>query len=438
MGLEAKLSRNEAVVAVIGMGYVGLPLALNFARSGLRTLGVDIDPLKVAALNEGRTYIEHIDAGRIADARAAGTFEATVDFARLAEADAIIICVPTPLTKHRDPDLSYVINTVEALLPFVRKGQLISLESTTYPGTTDEELLPRIAGLGLAVGEDFHLVFSPEREDPGNPVYTNSTIPKVIGGITPACLRAGLALYGRVCDGLVPVSSPRAAEFTKLLENIYRSVNIGLVNEMKLVADEMGVDIWEVIEAAKTKPFGFTAFYPGPGLGGHCIPIDPFYLTWKAKEYQLHTRFIELAGEVNESMPHYVIRRVVETLNSRRKPVNGSRILLLGLAYKGNVDDCRESPAFRLLDLLSRQGAELDYYDPHVPQVPRTREHAEWAGKPSIPWTREAVSGYDCTIIVTAHKAYNLPEIVAWCDPIVDTRNALGGIETRPGQVVKA
>lgn len=438
MGLEDKLSRQEAVVAVIGMGYVGLPLALNFARAGLSTIGLDIDPEKVRTLNAGGSYIEHIDADRIAAVREAGTFEATSDFARLHAADAIIICVPTPLTKHRDPDLSYVINTVESLLPHLRAGQLVSLESTTYPGTTDEELLPRIAAKGFTIGEDFHLVFSPEREDPGNPNFTNSTIPKVIGGVTPACLRAGLALYGKVCVQLVPVSSPRTAEFTKLLENIYRSVNIGLVNEMKVVADHMGVDIWEVIEAAKTKPFGFTPFYPGPGLGGHCIPIDPFYLTWKAKEYQLHTRFIELAGEVNESMPHYVVRRVVETLNAQRKAVKGSRILLLGLAYKSNVDDCRESPAFRLLDLLSEQGAELDYYDPHVPKVPRTREHAQWASKPSIPWTREAVSGYDCTVIVTAHRAYRLEEIVEWCDPIVDTRNALGSTPSRPGQVLKA
>ncbi|NNE90066.1 MAG: nucleotide sugar dehydrogenase [Verrucomicrobiales bacterium] len=439
MSLQEKLQANEAVVAVIGMGYVGLPLALNFAASGLRTIGLDVDRSKVESLNRGESYIEHIPSERIAPLVEENTFEATTEFSALSETDAIVICVPTPLTSHRDPDLSYVISTMEKAAPFLKDGQLISLESTTYPGTTDEELQPRIEACGFQVGENYHLVFSPEREDPGNPVYKNSTIPKVIGGVSPACLEAGLALYNRVVSKVVPVSSPRVAEFTKLLENIYRSVNIGLVNEMKVVADEMNVDIWEVIDAAATKPFGFTPFYPGPGLGGHCIPIDPFYLTWKAKEFSLHTRFIELAGEINESMPKYVVRRVTERLNREKKPLNGSRVLILGLAYKSDVDDCRESPSFDLMDLLFEQGAEIDYYDPHVPEVPPTREHAAWQGKKSIAWTPENLASYDCVVISTKHKAYQLDELLANCPVIVDTRNALvdqsGAVE---GQITKA
>ena len=444
MTLKEKIDRGEATVAVIGMGYVGLPLALNFAQAGINTTGLDIDPAKVEALNRGSSYIEHIASSLVAKVRESEAFEATTDFSRLSSVDAIVICVPTPLTKHRDPDLSFVVNTVEAMLPHLRKGQLVSLESTTYPGTTVDVLQPRIEATGpnggdnFVVGRNFHLVFSPEREDPGNPDYTSSTIPKVIGGVTPACLEAGLALYGRVCAKVVPVSSPSTAEFTKLLENIYRSVNIGLVNEMKVLADEMGVDIWEVIGAAKTKPFGFTPFYPGPGLGGHCIPIDPFYLTWKAKEYNLHTRFIELAGEINESMPAYVVRRVTERLNEKSQALNGSRILIMGLAYKANVDDCRESPAFRLMDLLSEQGAEVDYFDPHVSEVPPTREHAKWTGKPSVEWNQGVIETYDCVVISTAHDAFQLEDLLAWSEVIVDTRNALGGLESQPGQVTKA
>ncbi len=438
MKLNEKLASGEAVIVVIGMGYVGLPLALNFAHSGLKTIGLDIDSSKTDTLNSGKSYIEHISADRISPVIENGTFSGTTDFSCIEGADAIIICVPTPLTSHRDPDLSFVINTMEKAVPHFQKGQLVSLESTTYPGTTDEELLPRIEAQGFKVGEDFHLVFSPEREDPGNPDFTNSTIPKVIGGISPACLEQGKAMYEQVCDQLVPVSSTRAAEFTKLLENIYRSINIGLVNEMKMVADAMDVDIWEVINAAKTKPFGYTAFYPGPGLGGHCIPIDPFYLTWKAKEYNLHTRFIELAGEINEAMPKYVVRHTAERLNQLKKPVNGSKILILGLAYKSDVDDCRESPSFALMDLFKEQGAEIDYYDPHVPKVPPTREHAIWTGQASIEWSAEKLASYDCVVISTKHKAYNLDSLVANCPVIVDTRNALGEIETKTGQVTKA
>lgn len=436
--LQSKIAAGEAVVTVVGMGYVGLPLALNFAKAGLRTIGLDIDPGKVETLNRGESYIEHIDAVRIAEVRDGGNFEATTDFTCVAESDAIIICVPTPLTKHHEPDLSYVVSTVESITPHLKVGQLVSLESTTYPGTTDEELLPRIEAKGLKVGEDCFLVFSPEREDPGNPDFTNSTIPKVIGGTTPACLEVGCALYQIVCDKVVPLSSTRAAEFTKLLENIYRSVNIGLVNEMKIVAEAMDVDIWEVISAAATKPFGFTAFYPGPGLGGHCIPIDPFYLTWKAKEYNIHTRFIELAGEINESMPQYVVHRVNEKLNEQSKALRGSRVLIMGLAYKSNVDDVRESASFKLMDLLADRGTVVDYFDPHVSAVPPTREHASWTGKKSIEWNQENVSTYDCVLIATAHDRYNLDELSEWCDTIVDTRNVFGDREMKPGQLTKA
>lgn len=436
--LKTKIANNDATVTVVGMGYVGLPLALNFAKAGLRTFGLDIDPQKVATLNRGESYIEHIDAARIAAVRDGGNFEATTDFSCVADSDAVVICVPTPLTKHHEPDLSYVVSTTESIVPHLKAGQLVSLESTTYPGTTDEELLPRIEKQGLKVGKDCFLVFSPEREDPGNPDFSNTTIPKVIGGITPGCLEAGCALYDKVCDQVVPVSSTRAAEFTKLLENIYRSVNIGLVNEMKIVADRMGVDIWEVVGAAATKPFGFTPFYPGPGLGGHCIPIDPFYLTWKAREYNIHTRFIELAGEINESMPQYVVHKVTETLNEKSKALRGSRVLVMGLAYKSNVDDVRESASFKLMDLLSDQGAQVDYFDPHVPAVPPTREHARWTGQKSIEWNQQNASSYDCVLIATAHDEYNLEEIAAWCDTLVDTRNIFAGHETKPGQVTKA
>lgn len=436
--LQRKISTGDAVITVVGMGYVGLPLALNFAKAGLKTFGLDIDVDKVDTLNKGESYIEHIEAERIERVIKSGNFSATTDFGCVAKSDAIVICVPTPLNKCHEPDLSYVVGTVEAIVPHLKAGQLLSLESTTYPGTTDEELLPRIEARGLKVGEDCFLVFSPEREDPGNPDFTNTTIPKVIGGTTPACLVEGEALYNLVCDQVVPVSSTRAAEFTKLLENIYRSVNIGLVNEMKIVAEAMNVDIWEVIQAAATKPFGFTPFYPGPGLGGHCIPIDPFYLTWKAKEYGIHTRFIELAGEINESMPQHVVHRVADKLNDQSKAIRGSKILVMGLAYKSNVDDVRESASFKLMDLLADSGAEVDYFDPHVPEVPPTREHACWTGRKSIEWNQQNVSSYDCVLIATSHDKYNLDELLEWSDTIVDTRNLLGTHETKDGQVLKA
>lgn len=433
-----KIKNSEAKIGVIGLGYVGLPLILSFVKKGFSTMGFDIDESKVSALNAGQSYIEHIDSDEVAEAAKSGLLEATSDFAKIADVDAIIICVPTPLSIHWEPDLSYIHKTMDAILPALREGQIICLESTTYPGTTDEEILPRLVEKGLLPGENFSLVFSPEREDPGNERYAGPTIPKVLGGTTPSCLAAGQAVYEAIYASVVPVSSTKVAEFTKLLENIFRAVNIGLVNEMKVVAQAMDVDIWEVIEAAASKPFGFTPFYPGPGLGGHCIPIDPFYLTWKAREYGIHTRFIELAGEINRSMPLYVVDRVTEQLNEQGKAVNGSRILLMGLAYKADVDDMRESPTFELLDLLKEKGAQLEYFDPHIPVITPTREHAAWTGAESIEWKEDVVKGFDLVVITTAHKAYDLESLVAWAPAIIDTRNALEGTECKPGQVSKA
>ncbi|HEY4542169.1 MAG TPA: nucleotide sugar dehydrogenase, partial [Noviherbaspirillum sp.] len=350
-GLLARLESRTATIGIVGLGYVGLPLMLRYVDAGFKVLGIDIDEDKVARLNRGESYIEHIPAKEIDTARGRG-FEATTDFSRAKEPDALIICVPTPLNAYREPDLSFVLNTTESLVAHMRPGQILSLESTTYPGTTDEELKPRLESRGFVVGEDVFLVFSPEREDPGNPDFETRTIPKVCGGATPACQKAGVALYSSAIDKVVPVSSTRAAELTKLLENIHRAVNIGLVNEMKVIADKMGIDIHEVIRAAATKPFGFTAYYPGPGLGGHCIPIDPFYLTWKAREYGLHTRFIELAGEINSDMPHWVVSKLADALNDRARSIKGSKILVLGIAYKKDVDDMRESPSVELMEIL--------------------------------------------------------------------------------------
>ena len=435
---KEKLIAGNAVVGVLGLGYVGLPLVLGFAEKGIRVIGFDVDHRKVDALNDSRSYIGHISPERVAAAVSTGTLCATADFARIPEVDIIIICVFTPLDQHHEPDLSYVRATRDAILPHLRPYQLVCLESTTYPGTTDEEFTGPIGSRGFTLGKDFFLVFSPEREDPGNPEFHGTGIPKVVGGHCPACLEQGLAVYGAIYSQVVATSSTRVAEMAKLLENIFRAVNIGLVNEMKIVADAMGIDIWEVINTAKTKPFGFTAFYPGPGLGGHCIPIDPFYLTWKAKEYGIHTRFIELAGEINEGMPHYVVRRVGERLNQLKKPLNGSRILLMGLAYKPNVDDMRESPTFKLFDLLRAQGAEVGYYDPHVPVISPTREHAEYTGWESIPWDQATVSAFDLVLISTNHARSNLSELAAWAPVIVDTRNAMVNVPTRAGQVTKA
>lgn len=435
----SETSERKTKIAVVGLGYVGLPLSLQFARSGVTVLGLDIDPVKVDALNQGRSYIRHIAGETITEMLRAGRFSATTDFARVAEVEAVIICVPTPLSKNRDPDISFILETGRRIARHLQKGTLVVLESTTYPGTTDEDLREVLeVGSGLVAGRDFYLAFSPEREDPGNPESRVANIPKVIGGYTPACLERACALYSRAIRTLVPVSSCRAAEATKLLENIFRSVNIALVNELKLVYSAMGIDIWEVINAAKTKPFGFMAFYPGPGLGGHCIPIDPFYLTWKAREYGQNTRFIELAGEVNTSMPMYVVNRAIEALNAQRKAMNGSRILMLGLSYKPNVDDDRESPTYVLMDLCRARGAEVAYYDPYIPVIRPTREHPHWAGTRSVEWNRETIAGFDLVIIATHHQCVNYLELAEWAQCIVDTRNAMAVVKTRPGQVWKA
>jgi len=425
--------------AIIGLGYVGLPLSLQFARSGVTVLGLDIDPAKVEALNAGRSYINHIPAEVIGDAVRTGAFSASTDFSRIKEVAAAIICVPTPLNKNREPDISFIIETGREIAPHLQKGSLVVLESTTYPGTTDEELREVLeAGSGLKAGKDFHLAFSPEREDPGNPDSKVAIVPKVVGGYTPACLEKAKALYSRALKVIVPVSSCRAAEATKLLENIFRSVNIALVNELKVVYEAMGIDVWEVIAAAKTKPFGFMPFYPGPGLGGHCIPIDPFYLTWKAREFGKNTRFIELAGEVNTAMPEYVVNRTTEALNAQKKSVNGSRVLVLGLSYKPNVDDDRESPSYVLMNLLQKLGAEVAYHDPYVPVIRKTREHAHWAGTRSVNWDRQTIGGFDAVIIATNHKSVSCGQLAEWSHCIVDTRNAMAGVKTSNGQVWKA
>ena len=427
-----RIADKSAVIGIVGLGYVGLPLMLRFAEVGYKVLGFDIDQSKVDALQAGKSYIEHISADSIASARAAG-FEATTDFSRAPEADALILCVPTPLNKYREPDLSFVINTIDSLVPHLREGHLVSLESTTYPGTTDEELLPRIESRGLKVGENAFLVFSPEREDPGNPNFTTRTIPKVCGGVTAACQEVGVALYSAVIDQVVPVSSTRAAEMTKLLENIHRAVNIGLVNEMKIVADKMGIDIHEVIRAAATKPFGFVPYYPGPGLGGHCIPIDPFYLTWKAREYGVHTRFIELAGEVDSAMPDCVVSKVAAALNERKKAINGSKILVLGIAYKKNVDDMRESPSVFLMEKLRDLGAEVSYSDPHVPVFPKMREHH--FDLTSVALSAESVASYDCVLLATDHDKFDYAMLLQHAQLLVDSR---GKYQQGAANVVKA
>jgi len=414
-------------------------LALQFARNNVQVLGLDVDPAKVDALNSGRSYIRHIAAEEITAATKAGRIRASANFSEINSVEAVIICVPTPLNKNREPDISYVINSGQAIAPHLRPGTLVALESSTYPGTTDTDLRRVLEeGSGLKAGVDFHLAFSPEREDPGNPDSKVARIPKVLGALTPACLEKARTVYSSAIETLVPVSSCRAAEATKLLENIFRSVNIALVNELKLVYAAMDIDVWEVINAAKTKPFGYMAFYPGPGLGGHCIPIDPFYLTWKAREYGQGTKFIELAGEVNTAMPLYVVNRTAEALNAARKPVNGSRVLLVGLAYKANVDDMRESPTFVLMDELKRRGATVDYYDPFIPEVTPTREHGNWTGKRSIQWDRETVSRYDAVVVATAHQCVDHQQLADWSDLIIDTRNAMAGLRTRPGQVWKS
>jgi UDP-N-acetyl-D-glucosamine dehydrogenase len=433
-------------IAIIGLGYVGLPLALQFARRGVRVLGLDIDAKKVRALNAGKSYIQHIPAGEINKFVRAKKFSATTDFSQIGNRQsaignrpqAILICVPTPLKKNRAPDLSFVLNTGKSIAPHLQRGQLVVLESTTYPGTTENELRAVLEkGSSLKAGVDFHLAFSPEREDPGNPLNL-AAIPKVVGGYTPACLAAALKIYSRAVRTLVPVANCRTAEAAKLLENVFRGVNIALVNELKGVYAALDIDIWDAIAAARTKPFGFMPFYPGPGLGGHCIPIDPFYLAWKAKQAGVETRFVELAGEINRAMPEKVVARLVRALAARGKKIAGADILVLGLAYKADVDDDRESPSYRLMDLLAARGAQVAYYDPHVPVTKPTREHPHWAGTKSVKWSRGTVAGRDAVLIATAHRAVDYAALAQWAGLIVDTRNVMAGQPAAKGKVCKA
>ena len=425
--LIQRIERKNAMVGIVGLGYVGLPLLLRCCEAGYNVIGFDISEDKVTALSKGKSYIEHIPDDRILmyssgtqELRNSGTFQATCDFSQALEADILILCVPTPLNKYREPDLHFITYTVDALLPYLRPGQMLCLESTTYPGTTDEELAPRVESRGLKIGVDIFLVFSPEREDPGNPNFTTRTIPKVCGGFTPACLEVGVSFYSRIVDQVVPVSSTRVAELTKILENIHRAVNIGLVNEMKIVADKMGIDIYEAIRAAATKPFGFVAYQPGPGLGGHCIPIDPFYLTWKAREYGIHTRFIELAGEINASMPDYVVSKIILALNARQKTVSGSRILILGIAYKRNVDDMRESPSVVIMEKLQDLGAHVSYSDPHVASFPQMREHH--FDLSSVALSPDNLITYDCVVLATDHDKFDYSSLKQHAKLIIDCR----------------
>ena len=436
--LAQLIQDKNAVVGVIGLGYVGLPLVRAFTAAGLRCLGFDVDQTKVDKLKAGQSYIKHIDSGALATLGREGKFEPTSDMGRLGEADCVIICVPTPLSESRDPDLSYVEGTARSIASTLRPGQLVVLESTTHPTTTRTNVLPILEATGLRCGKDYFLAFSPEREDPGNAHFQASTIPKVVGGYDPASGELACALYAHAVVKVVPVSSMEIAEACKILENTYRAVNIALVNELKVLYDKLGIDVWEVIDAAKTKPFGFQAFYPGPGLGGHCIPIDPFYLTWLARKHGEQTRFIELAGEVNTHMPQYVITRLAEFLNEQKKPVNGSRILILGVAYKKDIDDPRESPSFELMQLLLARGAELTYNDPHVPDLPKMRHYPRMPAMQSQELTPELLAAQDCVLIATDHSAYDYDFIVQHATMVLDTRNATKGVREGRGKIRKA
>lgn len=430
------IKSRKAVVGVIGLGYVGLPLVQAFSKAGFRVVGVDKDVEKVEKLKKGKSYIKHITDKSVAAMISTGRFESTADFDKLSEADCILICVPTPLNSYREPDMSYVLGTTEAVARTLRPGQLVVLESTTYPGTTDEDMLPILESSGLKAGKDFFLAFSPEREDPNNGSFSTSTIPKVVGGYTGSCLAAAVALYGSIIRITVPVSSTKVAESTKLLENIFRGVNIALVNELKLLFDKMGIDVWEVIAAASTKPFGFMPFYPGPGLGGHCIPIDPFYLTWKARKYDFHTRFIELAGEIINYMPHYVVERIGDALNGHGKPLKGSKVLVLGVAYKKDVDDMRESPALKIIELLMNSSAEVEYSDPYVPRMPKLRRYN--LNMSSVQLNEVTLGRFDCAVIVTDHTDFDYKLIYDHSSLVVDTRNAMACIDDTCKKVFKA
>lgn len=430
--LIEKIQTKQAFIGIIGLGYVGLPLAIEFCKAGFQVTGFDIDDTKVESLKQGKSYIKHIDSSWIMDN--GSRFSPTTDFLKLSNMNCIIICVPTPLNKNREPDMTYVFNTTKTIAQYLRKGQLVVLESTTYPGTTDEDMRAILEETGSKAGVDFHLAFSPEREDPNRKDFSTSTIPKIVSGYTDRCLAVTKALYDSVVVKTIPVSSIKVAEATKLLENIYRAVNIALVNELKMLFDKMGIDIWEVIEAAKTKPFGFQAFYPGPGLGGHCIPIDPFYLTWKAREYEFATRFIELAGEINAQMPYYVVQKTVDALNERGMSIKGAKILILGIAYKKNVDDMRESPSLKLLELYRGKGAVVDYNDPYIPEIPKLR-HYNFEMK-SVPLKKDTISAYDAVVIATDHSDYDYQWLYSNAKLIIDTRNAVG-ILNGDGKVVK-
>jgi UDP-N-acetyl-D-glucosamine dehydrogenase len=435
--LKSKIESKSAVVGIVGLGYVGLPLVDAFIRGGISAIGFDVDKRKVDALNQGQSYIAHIPPSKIQKWLSDGMFKSTADMLRLNEADAILICVPTPLNDTRDPDLSFVTGTTQSIARVLRKGQLIVLESTTYPGTTRDVMLPLLSQSGLVVGQDYFLSYSPEREDPGNPTYSANSIPKVVGGYDDTCLELAVALYNQAVTKTIPVKTLEIAEACKILENTYRGVNIAMVNELKMLFDRMGIDIWEVIDAAKTKPFGFQAFYPGPGLGGHCIPIDPFYLTWLARKFEMPTKFIELAGEINTSMPHYVINRLADALNLAGKPIRGSRICVLGVAYKKDIDDPRESPSFKLMELLQSRGAVLSYSDPHIPHLPAMR-HYDVPRLSSQELTPSFLASLDCALIATDHSIFDYTAIVEHAPLVIDTRNATRAVESGRNKIVKA
>ncbi|MFC1763648.1 nucleotide sugar dehydrogenase [Planctomycetota bacterium] len=433
---QKKIARNDVLVGVLGLGYVGLPLAREFVTNGVKVLGFDIDPQKVATLNKGRSIIKNVPHGQVKAMVKDGHFSATQDMSRLRQVDAVLICVPTPLTENREPDMQYVTISCETIAKYLKKGQLIALESTTYPGTSRDLMLPILESSGLKGGTDFHLAYSPEREDPGNKHFTTRTIAKVVSGLTPQCCQVAEMLYSRAIDTLVPVATLEVAEATKILENIYRCINIAMVNELKVVFDRMGIDVWEVIRAASTKPFGYSPFYPGPGLGGHCIPIDPFYLTWKARQYGVPTRFIELAGEINTDMPRFVITKVMDALNNRKKSLKGSKILVLGLAYKPDIDDVRESPSLELIELLREKGAKVDYNDPHIAQTHKQRDYDLQMKSKKL--TARSLQNYDAVVIATNHSDYDYPWIVKHAQLVIDTRNATDKVRTGRRKIVKA